>query len=135
MPGPPDTAGDIFGEHIGLEMEVCSRGEFSQGRRAEGFWNERHLEPVPPESRHRQRDSVERHAALGCHFVSVFGRQGESPSLETALGVDRHDLDMGVDVALDEMAADPVTESEGAFEIDRLSGSNLIEEGSVEGFR
>ena len=42
---------------------------------------------------------------------------------------------MGIDVALDEMAADPVAEFEGAFEIDRLSGSDLTEESPVEGFR
>ena len=63
----------------------------------------------------------------------MFRGERDPPSLEPALGVDRNEPNLGVDVPLNDVAAETVPQAEGAFEVDGRSRAQLGEQGAGQG--
>src|SRR5207245_26344 len=100
-----------------------------QGGDGERVWDESDAEAVAGDFDEGEADAVDGDGALVYHLLGEDGRAREPDDLPLALAAPLGDAADAVDVPLDEMSAESVAETKGAFEVDAVAGLQLTEVG------
>ena len=123
----------VFGDLVGLEVEVGADLAIAEGGAVEGFGDESDVEGVVADGGEGEADAVKSDRALGCEVVHQVGGRAEGDTPLAVGSVEGDDLGEAVDVALDEVAAEGLAGEERGFKVDRVAGLEAAEGGEAEG--
>jgi len=128
-------ANDVLAENVTFQIDRISRLRKMQIRMLPRIRDDLNVKAVAVETCHGQADPVNGDGSLSNDVWRqdrrIANRQPEGLSVRSNF-LDRSG---GVDVALDEMAADPGVRAEGSFEIHQRSAAQCAERGHSRGLR
>src|SRR5947208_2945876 len=109
----------VLGQHVNLQVDRGSRRDGPQRRALQRLGDQRDREPVLADVRHGERDAVDGDRALLHHVAQQrrVGVDGHHP--RESLLADLADDPEAVDVALHDVAAEPVGGAQRQLEVDR----------------
>ena len=119
---------DVLGHDVELDVDRVARALVPERGDLGGVGDDGDGEAVVVDGGHGEAHAVDGDRALLHHVAEEVGGDGDA---QVGRGVD-DDADR-VDVALDEVAAEPVAEPHRALEVDRVAGLQVAEGGAGEG--
>ena len=111
----------VLGQHIDLQVDRPTGRSGAERRALERLRDERDLERVVVDSRNGKGHALDRDRALLDDVAQQLGRRGDPDDPGEALLAHRVDLAGAVDVALDDVAAEPVAGAQRQLEVDRVA--------------
>lgn len=121
-------------EQVELEIHPRSGTHRFQRRHLVGVGDDPENEAVLVQLRHRETDAVDADRSFVDDERGEFARQGDGKTvvLPDALVIEH--FGASVDVPLDEMAAEPVADAQGALQVDRCARGEGSQIGETQGF-
>src|SRR5690349_1999071 len=116
-------------DQVDLEVHGIPFGEVPQGRAVEGLRDQRDLEPVVSEPRHREADAVDGDRAVLDDVAAELGGQGHLESAREPVLVRCDHVAGAVDVTLDEVPAQWLAGLQRGLQVDRSTRLEVAEGG------
>ena len=123
---------DVLGDDVGLEVDQVADAAAAERRTGEGLGDQADGEAGLAGLDDGEADAVDGDRALVDEVAREVGGQGDLDDVPVLAGRSGDDLADTVDVALDDVAAEPLVDGDGAFEVDPVAGGHAAERGLVE---
>src|SRR5262245_53998979 len=107
----------VFPDHVALEVDAIPFSRALQVRMVQRERHDHHVESIRPQSSHRQTDAVDGDRSAMNDVGRERGGKADRQPVEVGLGPQILDVTDGVNVALDEMAAQPAVGAQRTLEI------------------
>ena len=131
----PQQLPDVLGQHVGLDVDAVARPEGAEGGDGQGVGDQHHREAAGGDVDERQADAVDGDRPLGDHQRRPGRVEGEGEELPLAVGPAIAEGGRGVDVPLDEVAAEPVADPQGPLQVHRVAGRAVAQVRAEQGLR
>src|SRR6185312_13239546 len=123
----------VLGDEVYLDVQLVPGRGRAEGRALEGLGDQGDLEPALAELGDGEADAGQRDRALVDHVAGELGREGDAEAAGEAVLAGREDRGDAVDVALDDVAAEPLAGPHRQLEVDARAGTEAAQGGDGEG--
>ena len=126
---------NVFTNQIGFDINPITNPAALQISVAQGKWDDRHRKTVAPAIINRKANAIHGNRALRNQKPSQSRRHTEIEYRELALRSDRRDPAHAIDMARDQMTAEPFLQAHRLFEIDQAAHGKLCQVSTRQRFR
>ena len=123
----------MLGEDVDLEVDPVAGLAQAEGGAGEGLGDQADRERLGAGLDDRQAHAVDGDGALVDEVLAEAGGHRDLDDLPVLAGLAAYDVADGVDVALDDVAAQALVGGHGALEVDPVAGLDALQAGLVEG--
>ena len=124
---------DVFAQHVKLHIQSLSRLPCPQIGDGVGMRNDPAGGALRGDVRGGERDAVEADGSFGDDQSPALGRKRERESIIGAIESPEKDLSCRIHVALDKVAAEPVSCTQGALDVHHSTGGQIAKIGHAQG--